>query len=633
MKSNVLNTPVFSKPNTGDRRQINSTSFILKTIAGVALASAITTAYAAVAPISTQGNQVLIGGNSNSIAGMSLYYSNKDQPISTIYQSDKFYNPSVVAWLKQDWNANIIRVPIRMSAPGDIRTDREGNLARIKTVIDAAIANDMYVVVAWEELNHSSTSIANIDAKISFYQEIARTYGDSNNVIYEVLHAPRPDVKWNEALRPQLQSIVDAIRTLDPDNLIVAGTPNWSWYPGLAAENPLTGINIAYDLTIDANSSDANASRDSAQNALNSGLPLFVSEFNFRANTPLVDVEKANIWREFIQSNKLNTIGFAIHDSSSDPGINALFSGASGTGNWLDSDLTESGSYLKNLIKTWPSITPPKTCTEVSLPGILQAENHCSITDTGIYVGPTTDVGGGDDVAFRGDGGRLTYAVKNLNAGDYLVTYRVASAHGGAEVQLENADGTARYSTKRVPMTGGWGVWADITDIVSLPAGAQEIALKTPGGFYSINWIRFDPIYCEVDCNPFTVTKQAEDWEVMRGVKTQNTTDLGGGLNVGWLDAGDWISWGGAKSINIPETGIYRVEFRVASLNGGGSFNFEKNGGSPVYASNISVPKTNGWQNWQTISFNVKLNAGTQGFGMKVNSGGFNVNWFKLTKM
>jgi hypothetical protein len=316
MKSNVLNTPVFSKPNTGDRGQIKSTSFILKTIAGVALASAITTAYAAVAPISTQGNQVLIGGTSGSIAGMSLFYSNKDEPISTIYQSDKFYNPSVVAWLKQDWNANIIRVPIRMSAPGDISTDREGNLARIKTVIDAAIANDMYVVVAWEEALDLSTSIPNI-AAISFYQEIALTYGNNNNIIYEVLHAPThsPAVNWNYTLRPQLQKIVDAIRTIDPDNLIVAGTPNWSWYPGLAAENPLTGINIAYDLTIDANSSDANASRDSAQNALNSGLPLFVTEFNLRANTLLVDVENANAWREFIQSNKLNTIGFAIHDS------------------------------------------------------------------------------------------------------------------------------------------------------------------------------------------------------------------------------------------------------------------------------------------------------------------------------
>lgn len=124
---------------------------------------------------------------------------------------------------------------------------------------------------------------------------------------------------------------------------------------------------------------------------------------------------------------------------------------------------------------------------------------------------------------------------------------------------------------------------------------------------------------------------EAENYEVMSGVQTQGTTDAGGGLNVGWLDAGDWIAYGGAKSINIPVSGTYTVEFRVASLNGGGSFTFEKNGGNPIYAT-LNVPNTGDWQNWTTITTTVNLTAGVQGFGIGVKSGGFNINWYRIKR-
>jgi hypothetical protein len=125
---------------------------------------------------------------------------------------------------------------------------------------------------------------------------------------------------------------------------------------------------------------------------------------------------------------------------------------------------------------------------------------------------------------------------------------------------------------------------------------------------------------------------EAENYDAMSGVQTQTTSDTGGGLNVGWMDAGDWISYTGAKSINIPVSGSYRVEFRVASQNGGGSFAFQKIGGSPIYAS-VNVPGTGGWQNWTTVTSTVNLTAGLQGFSIDVKTGGFNLNWYRITKL
>jgi beta-glucanase (GH16 family) len=124
-----------------------------------------------------------------------------------------------------------------------------------------------------------------------------------------------------------------------------------------------------------------------------------------------------------------------------------------------------------------------------------------------------------------------------------------------------------------------------------------------------------------------TQTIQAESYGSMAGVQLENTSDAGGGQNVGWIDANDWMAY---NNINIPTSGTYTIEYRVASLSGGSKIQLEKAGGSPVYGS-ITVPSTGGWQTWTTIKHTVTLTAGVQGFGIKALTGGFNLNWFAIT--
>ena len=117
---------------------------------------------------------------------------------------------------------------------------------------------------------------------------------------------------------------------------------------------------------------------------------------------------------------------------------------------------------------------------------------------------------------------------------------------------------------------------------------------------------------------------EAEDWAIMSGVQTESCTE--GGLNVGWIDANDWMVW----DVNVPSSGQYTVEYRVASQSGGGSLQLEKAGGSPVYGS-LNIPSTGGWQNWTTISHSVTLDAGQQQIAIKALAGGWNINWLKLS--
>ncbi|MDF2454756.1 MAG: glycoside hydrolase family 16 [Cytophagaceae bacterium] len=125
----------------------------------------------------------------------------------------------------------------------------------------------------------------------------------------------------------------------------------------------------------------------------------------------------------------------------------------------------------------------------------------------------------------------------------------------------------------------------------------------------------------------FTRTIQAESYSEMSGVQVEGTTDTGGGQNVGYIESGDWMTY---KNINFPSSGTYKVEYRVAG--NGGRLSLDLNSGTTVLGA-LNVPATGGWQNWRTISHTVNVNAGTYKLGLYAASGGWNINWIRITKV
>ena len=126
----------------------------------------------------------------------------------------------------------------------------------------------------------------------------------------------------------------------------------------------------------------------------------------------------------------------------------------------------------------------------------------------------------------------------------------------------------------------------------------------------------------------FSQLIQAESYSFMSGVQTEATQDVGGGLNVGWIDAGDWLSYG---NINFPTAGSYRVEFRVASPNGA-QLSLDLNGGATQLGT-VTIPSTGSWQSWTTVSRDVQLPAGTHSVGLYAPQSGWNINWLRITKL
>lgn len=117
---------------------------------------------------------------------------------------------------------------------------------------------------------------------------------------------------------------------------------------------------------------------------------------------------------------------------------------------------------------------------------------------------------------------------------------------------------------------------------------------------------------------------QAEDYSAMSGIQTEGTGDLGGGLNVGWIDDGDWLDY----ECEIQFSGSYFINFRIASESSGGILKVLVNGTEKL---NRNIPITGGWQTWNTATSIIDLEAGTHTIRLYAEKGGFNLNWFDLT--
>jgi len=126
---------------------------------------------------------------------------------------------------------------------------------------------------------------------------------------------------------------------------------------------------------------------------------------------------------------------------------------------------------------------------------------------------------------------------------------------------------------------------------------------------------------------PWSQTIEAESFSAQNGVQTEACSE--GGQNVGYIEANDWMAY---PSITIPTSGNYRIDYRVASLNGGGRLSQDLNAGAIVLGA-LDIPNTGGWQNWTTISQTVYINAGTYNPGIFAVSGGWNINWFRFTRL
>ncbi|MDO8343320.1 MAG: carbohydrate-binding protein [Cellvibrio sp.] len=280
---------------------------------------------------------------------------------------------------------------------------------------------------------------------------------------------------------------------------------------------------------------------------------------------------------------------------------------------------------------------------------VFQAEDFTNAFDTttgntgGAYrtgnvdIQATTDTNGGHNVGWIAATEWLSYANLSVpTTGTYTIRARVASAVGGT-LSLDLNGGAIPLGTLNVPATGGWQTWQTVEKQVQLTAGTYSLGVYATTGNWNFNWIEVIPAQPPVTGHHFEAEAYASASDNTPGntggkhrtgdVDIEATSDTGGGFNVGWMDSGEWLSF---NNMNIATAGNYKIEARVASGGTGGIVSFDLNGGS-VSLGQLTVPATGGWQTWKTVTLNVNLPAGNHSFGVYVTTGGWNLNWVKVT--
>lgn len=311
-----------------------------------------------------------------------------------------------------------------------------------------------------------------------------------------------------------------------------------------------------------------------------------------------------------------------------------------------------------------------------AVPGTVQAENFddgaagIAYSDTtsansggryrttGVDIGSASDSGGTYYVGWTATGEWLRYTVNGSAAGTYDVDFRVASGGSGGTFHLE-VNGADVTGPLVVPNTGGWQSWTTIRrPDVNLPGGTQSWRLVmdrngATGAVGNFNYIRIGaPSGAPYGGTAVSLpgTLQAENFDEgaagaayvdsttansggqyrSTGVDIQTTSDTGGGYNVGWTVAGEWLTY----SASVATAGQYDFEMRVASAGSGGRFHIEVNGVDKT--GSLTVPNTGSWQTWTTIrKTGVSLTAGAQAIRLVMDANGAtngvgNFNWIRV---
>jgi hypothetical protein len=320
--------------------------------------------------------------------------------------------------------------------------------------------------------------------------------------------------------------------------------------------------------------------------------------------------------------------------------------------------------------------TTPYGGTAPSLPGKVQFENYdvggmdVAYYDTtasnsgGVYrsnavdIQATTDSGGGYNIGWTVAREWLKYTVKVTTAGTYALDVRVGSKGAGGTFHIE-VNGVNKTGPITVPDTGGWQVWRTLTKTgVTLAAGPQVIRVVMDGNgpagsVGNFNWFAITAASsgtASAAATPLPGEVQFENYDdggqnlayfdttsgntggVYRtnNVDIQATTDAGGGHNIGWVKAREWLSY----TVEVLNAGSYALDVRVASLGTGGTFHVEVDGANAT--GTMAVPHTGGWQVWKTITKSgVVLATGLHVIRVAMDADGAsgavgNFNWFAI---
>ena len=257
----------------------------------------------------------------------------------------QFVNKAAFQSLRDEWGCNVVRLALYTHENGYCSGGDKTTLKQlVNDGVDYATELGMYVVIDWHVLNEQNPNTYKSEA-IDFFDEMSKKYASYDNVIYEICNEPNGGVSWSQ-VKSYAEEVIAVIRANDNDAIIIVGTPTWSQDVDQAANSPITGYdNIVYALHFYA-ATHTEWLRTRMVNAINSGLPVIVSEFGIcdASGNGNCDVNQANSWIETMDEYDVSYICWNLANKNEASSL--ISSGCSKTSGWSYSELSTEGKWL-----------------------------------------------------------------------------------------------------------------------------------------------------------------------------------------------------------------------------------------------------------------------------------------------
>jgi hypothetical protein len=388
------------------------------------------------------------------------------------------------------------------------------------------------------------------------------------------------------------------------------------------------------------------------------------------------DVIRATVIGNVITAYKNGAVAMQTTDgmfTSGNPGMGFFLHNFSQSGNPANSGLTSFSAKTIGTPAATPTPSKTATAAPTSTPGptatpvpptaipagvkayaTIQAENYTSKAP-GPVSETTTDIGGGLDMGHIRNGDWLGYASVNFGATPAtqfvarVASWAAAGVTGTVEVRLDSATSPA-IGSFTISSTGGYQNWVTKTTPITSTTGTHPVYLvfnsATTGHFVNVNWSNFAQ---SVSATPTSTpvpptaipsggvnayaTIQAESYTSKApGPVSETTTDIGGGLDIGYIRSGDWL---GYASVNFGSTPATQFVARVASWAATGvtgTVEVHLDSATSSAVGLFTISSTGGYQNWVTMTTPISSTTGTHPVYLVFKSattGHFvNINWF-----
>lgn len=263
----------------------------------------------------------------------------------------QYVNKAAFQSLKS-WGCNTVRLALYPHEYNGYCTG--GDQANLNAIIHRGITYakelDMYVIIDWHVLNEHSPKRYKAQAK-AFFQSLANKYKDCPNVIFEICNEPNGKTSWN-SIKKYAVDIIGAIRSQGSQAVVIVGTPTWSQDVDIAAGHPITEYdNIVYALHFYANT-HTDWLRTRAEAAINSGLPLFVSEFGIcdASGNGTVNTSQANRWIRLLDKHNISYILWNLSNKNESSAL--IKSSCQKLSGWTNKQLTKSGKWYRKQLRS-----------------------------------------------------------------------------------------------------------------------------------------------------------------------------------------------------------------------------------------------------------------------------------------